>query len=298
MTIRAIGLLSPGEMGHVVAQVIVNHGMTVWTCLEGRSERTKNLAKAAYLEAAATYAELVEETDLILSILVPAEALKVAHKVAETLHNTDRRIVYVDCNAVSPNTALAICRTIEQAGSRFVDAGIIGPPPRREGTTRFYASGPDAAQFEKLRDVGLDVRVIGRKIGQASGLKMCYAALTKGIAALSTELLVAAQHMGLCDDLVGEFQLSQSERYALMEREIPAMPSKARRWVGEMEEIATTFADVGLTPTIYEGAANMYRFVGQSPLAEETAETRDKNRTLARVVEILALQLEQSDPAK
>ena len=43
-----------------------------------------------------------------------------------------------------------------------------------------------------------------------------------------------------------------------------------------------------MTPRIYQGAADIYRFMGQSPLADETPETRDKSRTLDKVIEILA----------
>ncbi|MBU1205916.1 MAG: DUF1932 domain-containing protein [Proteobacteria bacterium] len=288
MILRAVGLLSPGDMGHVVGQVLVDHGMQVLTCLQGRSERTRALTQKAKIAVAETYGELVRKVDLVLSILVPAEAGKAARLVSKALRETGKKVVYVDCNAISPATARSVGKIIEEAGSRFVDAGIIGPPPRQKGTTRFYASGADAEYFAGLKDYGLDVRVIGSKIGQASGLKMVYAAFTKGWIALSTELLVAAWHMGLYRNLVEEFQMSQAEPYGRMERGLPSMPPKARRWVGEMEEIAKTFQDLSLTPKIYQGAAEVYRFIGQTSLADETPETQDKSRTLEKMVEVLA----------
>jgi 3-hydroxyisobutyrate dehydrogenase-like beta-hydroxyacid dehydrogenase len=291
MALREVGLLSPGDMGHVVGQVLVDNGMPVVTCLQGRSERTRALAQKAKIGAVASYEELVRRADLILSILVPAEAEKTARLVSEALRKTGEKAVYVDCNAVSPATARSVGKIIEETGSLFVDAGIIGPPPMRKGTTRFYASGADAEHFAQLRDYGLEVRVIGCEIGQASGLKMVYAALTKGLTALSTELLVAARQMGLYRDLLEEFQMSQKQEYGRMEKALPSMPPKARRWVGEMEEIAKTFQDLSLTPRIYQGAAEVYRFVGQTTLADETPETRDKSRSLEEMVEILALHL-------
>ena len=294
MALRAVGLLSPGDMGHVVGQVLVGNGMPVLTCLQGRSERTRALAQRAKIETVASYGELVRRADLILSILVPAEAEKVARLVSETLKETGEEVVYVDCNAVSPATSRSVGKIIEKAGSRFVDAGIIGPPPKQKGTTRFYTSGADSEHFAKLRDYGLDVRVIGSEIGQASGLKMVYAALTKGLTALSTELLVAAWQMGLYRDLVEEFRVSQAQQYERMEEALPPMPPKARRWVGEMEEIAKTFQDLSLTPSIFQGTAEVYRFVGQTPLADETPETRDRRRTLKELIEVLAVHLKKS----
>ena len=130
------------------------------------------------------------------------------------------------------------------AGARFADVGIVGPPPRKPGT-RFYTSGPNANDFAELKNFGLDVRVIGDEPGQASGMKMCYGALTKGLLALGTELLVAARLMGLEETLRAEQHESMPEVVGWMERQLPTMPPKAYRWVGEMEEIASTFENLG-----------------------------------------------------
>ena len=292
MPMRAVGLLSPGDMGHVVGRILLGRGVSVKTCLKDRSKRTQERARRAGIEAVPNYEQLVRDTDLILSILVPAEAKKVAEIVARALLDAGEQTLYVDCNAVAPATARSIAESIGRTGSRFVDAGIIGPPPTQEGTTRFYASGADAHEFQALKQYGLEVVVIGTQVGQASGLKMTYAALTKGTAALSVELLVAACRMGLYEPLLKELQLSQSDRYASMEQALLNLPSKARRWVGEMEEIAKTFGDLGLTPKIYQGAADVYRFVEETRLADET-EGLDRNRTLDQMIEILTQNLEE-----
>jgi len=294
MELKTVGLLSPGEMGHVVAKVLIKQGMSVVSCLKNRSELTRSLAKVVGIREVESYNQLVSESDMILSILVPTEAKKVAEKVVVATKSTGDQIIYVDCNAIAPNTTKSINKIVIDAGNQFVDAGIIGPPPRKKTTTRFYASGKDAGKFEELRNYGLDIRVVGPEIGQASGLKMCYAALTKGTAALSTELLVAASKMGLIKPLAEEFQLSQLQPYTALKRGLPGMPTKARRWIGEMEEIAKTFEDVGLTPKIYQGAAELYQFVGKSSLADETFESRDKDRTLIEMIDILKDTLEKS----
>jgi len=137
--------------------------------------------------------------------------------------------------------------------------------------------------------------VIGDEIGQASGLKMCYGALTKGLQALGTELLTAARLMGLEATLRAEQRESIPDVLAWLERAVPTMPPKAHRWVGEMEEIALCFADLGLTPRILTGAADLYRFVAATPIGAESPEDRDPNRDLTGVVAALAAAL--GDPA-
>ena len=139
---------------------------------------------------------------------------------------------------VAPQTARNIEQIITATGNCCIDAGIIGPPPTREGVTRFYASGKDVATFAELNKYGLDVRLVGDEVGQASGFKMCYASLTKGRYAIALEQLIAAQKMGLYDALIAEMAMSQVPMLEDMQRMLPGVPAKAGRWIGEMEEIA------------------------------------------------------------
>ena len=286
--LSTVGILSPGDMGHTVGDVLRQNDLRVITCLEGRSQRTRELAEKAGIVDVPTYPQFVTEADLILSIMVPAQAMSAASIVAETLQQVDTTLTYADCNAIAPQTVRKLGDIITSAGGTFVDASIIGPPPRTPGATRFYASGPNLDLFSELDNYGLDVRPLGAEVGLASAIKMCYASLTKGLTALCTELLTAASMLGVSDALTAEFQVSQSALFERMEKGLPSMPPKARRWIGEMEEISATFAHVGLTPNILTGAADMYRFVGDTHLADLPPEARDEFPTLAELIEILA----------
>ena len=288
---NTVGILSPGDMGHTVGDVLRQNGLRVITCLQGRSQRTRDLAEKAGIVDVETYPQFVTEADLILSILVPAQAMSAASAVAEALREVGTAVTYADCNAIAPQTVRKLGEMITAAGGTFVDASIIGPPPRAPGATRFYASGTNLDIFSELNNYGLDIRTLGGEIGLASAIKMCYASLTKGLTALCTELLTAASILGVSDALTAEFQLSQAALFERMERGLPGMPPKARRWIGEMEEIAATFEQVGLTPNILTGAADMYRFVGDTPLADLPPEARDAFPTLAELIEILAENL-------
>ncbi|MGH2353017.1 MAG: DUF1932 domain-containing protein [Chloroflexota bacterium] len=289
MAIETVGVMSPGDMGHALGRRLRESGLRVVTCLRGRSARTVALAAEAGIEDVADDATLVREADVLLSVLVPAEAKCLAERIASALRDTGADLLFVECNAIAPQTVREIDHLLADAGARVVDAGIIGGPPRMgQLGPRLYASSEHAAELAQLRQHGLDVRVIGAEIGQASGLKMCYAALTKGLTALATELLVAGQAMGLAAPLRAELESSQSALLGSITRSVPGMPPKAYRWVGEMEEIAATFGALGLTPRILEGAADLYRFVGQTPLAQETPEDRRRGQTLDDVIAILA----------
>ncbi len=112
--------------------------------------------------------------------------------------------------------------------------------------------------------------------------------MTKGTTPLQAELLIAAEKLGLTQELMAEFSGSQPAAVQRMEGWMPGMPAKSRRWISEMEQIETTFRDLGLTPNIFKGVADIYRMIGDTPLADENPESRDKERTLAETIRIIA----------
>src|SRR5579864_3468343 len=187
-SIKTVGILSPGDMGSGVGDVLHQHGLRVLTCLAGRGGDSRKRAEAAGIEDVPDLETLVRECDIILSIAPPSVAGAIADQVAAAVRATGANLLYADCNAVAPGTVRSISQTILDSGARFADAGIIGGPPNRS-TNRTYASGPGAKELEGLREFGLDIRVLDGGVGQASGLKCCYAAMTKGVQALGSELL-------------------------------------------------------------------------------------------------------------
>ena len=285
MSLETVAILSPGDMGHTVGRVLIEHGLRVITHLKGRSQRTKVLAENAGILDVSTLQTLVNEADIILSILVPSQATNVAEMVSEAIKETNATVLYADCNAISPKTTCRISEIITNAGSNYLDSSIIGPPPRTKGSTRFYVSGPGLDLFSNIRP-------LGDKIGKASAIKMCYAALTKGLSALCIELLTASKLLEVSESLASEFQLSQPSLYKRMERTIPGLPSKSKRWVGEMKEIAATFAEIGLTPKILDGAADMFQFVGDTRLADLQPEDQGSFPVMEDIITIFSEYLD------
>lgn len=287
MQVRRIAILSPGEMGHSVGRCLLAGGFDVATCLTGRSERTRTLTAAAGIRDEPDLDELVRDTDLILAILVPDQALAFAGQVAEVMNRTGSSPAYADCNAVSPDTAREIGRVITGAGGRFIDAGIIGGPPGADEKTRFYASGPYEAILTQLDGHGILVRPLGGEVGRASGIKMCYASVTKGTSALHAAALTAAEVMGLGEELLAEFAESQSQRLKAMDG-VNSLSAKAFRWIGEMQEIAATYEQTGVSSGFHEGAEHIFRLIAESPIGHERPETVDRDRTLEETVAIFA----------
>jgi 3-hydroxyisobutyrate dehydrogenase-like beta-hydroxyacid dehydrogenase len=167
-----IGVIAQGMMGAGVGRRLHESGATVRTLLSGRSRASAERAEKAGMIAAANERELLTGADFFLSILPPGEAEALAQRLAPALKALDRKPVYVDCNAVSPQTAIRIGEIIAPTGAHFVDGGIIGGPPRPGYSPTIYASGPTSGQTAVLRDWGIDWRVIDGPVGAASALKM------------------------------------------------------------------------------------------------------------------------------
>ena len=288
MMVNTVAIMSPGDMGHAVGQVLSESGIDVITCTDGRSQRTKNLAEMAGLRQVATLEDMVIQADLVLSIMVPSKAMSFVREISPHFESSKTPTYFADCNAVSPQSALAMAEVINQAGGKFIDGGIIGTAPTKGDTPRFYVSGPDASVVMELDGRGIIVKAIGNKVGQASGIKMCYAALTKGTNTLHVALLTAASRMGLTDDLRKEFEFSQKSHLAAMEKGISRLPANAHRWIGEMEEIADTFENLGVTPNFHKGAAEIYKMLNSTPFAKESPETIDKDRTTWDTIEAVS----------
>jgi hypothetical protein len=235
-----VGLLHPGEMGAAIGAALVAAGHDVLWASEGRSEATR--ARAVAFSDAGTAAQVVAGCDVLFSVVPPHAALK----LARSLPPFDG--IYVDANAVSPETAHAVGSSV----ARFVDGGIVGGPP----APRLYLSGDEAAAVASLFDGS---PIATEVVSNASALKCAYAAWTKGTAALVLTIRDFARAEGVEDALVAEWARSQpqlAERLAAAER---SAAKKGWRWVGEMEEIAAAFAADGLPPGFHEAAAEVYR---------------------------------------
>lgn len=274
-------------MGHAVGREFRAGGLEMLTCLSGRSPRTCRMAELAGFKAVPSLEALVEQSELILSILVPEAALALAQEVARALTNTGCRPVFADCNAVSPATTKRIGSIISEAGGRYLDASIIGPPPGQGQPPRFYVSGSHAQAMAQLDGQGIAVKWIGNEVGRASAIKMCYAGLTKGTLALHAAVLTSAEALGLSAELRSELAYSQGQKLKAMEQ-VRRVPAKAFRWIAEMEEIARTFGSVGVTPDIHFGAAKVFRMVAESDLGGERTDTLDRDRSLPQTISKLA----------
>ena len=299
MAQQTIAILSPGDMGGGVGAALARHGHDVISCVAGRSQATQARAERLGFRLASDLDSLLAEADLVLSILPPEAATALARDVAAAMRRSGSTPPYADCNAVSPETARAIGALFEGTGAPFIDAGIIGAAPHPDGPpTRFYVSGEAAGLMDVLDGKGMSVRQVGAEIGSASAVKMCYASITKGTNTLHAAAMTVADALGVGETVRAEIDESLPAVMEHMRGTIPRLPADSGRWVGEMEEIARTFASAGVTPRFHQGAAEMFRLLDSTPYGRETRETMDTARTLEETIAACLRNLPMRDAAE
>ncbi len=259
-------------MGATIGAAAVAAGHDVVWLAAGRSNESHERADAAGLVGVGTLPELVEQSEIVISVCPPSAA----GQVAESVRALEFRGIYLDANAVSPQSARQICAGFTEP----VDGGIVGPPVNGPGTTRLYVSGEQACQIADLFvDSDLEVRLVEGDIGAASAVKMCFAAWTKGTSALLFAITALAEAEGITDSLTQEWMTSMPELLGRAEHSPSRVGPKAWRFAGEMEEIASTFAANELPAGFHLAAADVY---------ERLASLKGtSDASLAEVIELL-----------
>ncbi|RMZ71795.1 hypothetical protein GMOD_00009125 [Pyrenophora seminiperda CCB06] len=264
---RTVAILSIGQMGLGIAQLLLANEYHVITNISGRSAATKARAEAAGIQLCATDEEVVVRANYLLSIVPPCDAMPTAKRIRNALQTSKRGddeppLWYLELNAISPETAKSIGDLfLENPQVHFIDGGIIGGPPKQDETTGCWyrpgipLSGPyslESAKTEKdgnMQDAGLafvlNTRYLSPETGTASGLKCCFAALTKGFTALALQSFTTASSLGVLGPLKEYMDEYNPNARQKAERGIVGCTEKAYRWVEEMKQIGECFGTPG-----------------------------------------------------
>jgi L-threonate 2-dehydrogenase len=256
MTDITIAIVSPGNMGAAIGARLVANGIKVVTPT-GRSSASEQRARKAgmtFIKEAG-----LGEVDFLFSIVPPDRAVETARNAAPFVGSGSKRPLYIDWNAIGVERVREIERIILAEGGRFADGSIIGLPPTgdKPGPV-LYTSGHEASNLSKIENRGVRFRIMDAEVGAASALKLSYAGITKGLIALGSAMLLAAERAGCEQALLAELGASQPHLLASFQKGIPDMFSKARRWVPELDEIATFIGPERSESGIYDGISQFY----------------------------------------
>lgn len=250
-----IGFLHPGSMGVSIAAAALSSGHEALWASSGRSATTLERAAIHGLTDVSTVGEVCAQSDIICSICPPASA----QDVARTVREAGFKGIYVDGNAISPERMAEVAEIVTSGGARVVDGAIIGNPAWKAGTTSLHLSGPERQMVADCFSGSFVTAVtLSERVGEASALKMCYAALTKGTAALLCGIIATAEELGVRDALYARWEADAEGRVGEREATVLAATGKAWRWVDEMNEIAKTFEGAGQPGGFHLASAEVF----------------------------------------
>ena len=281
---KTIGMLGMGTMGAAVAGEFRKAGYKTVTSLAGRSAVSIQRASERGIEPVEGLRELVSRSRIVLSIVPPSEAFALAEAVAAAADGLRSKPVFVDANAVSPQTMARMARICENSYLPLVDGGIVGGPPKQGYRPRLYLSGAHADALSDLDGCAFNLMFLEGGIGRASAFKMAYAGLTKGLNALLVNQLLFAAKLGFLDAYCDELEYSQPELSDRAENAVPRLPADAERWIAEMQEIAETLGTAGLSGSFHGGAEEIMIRLAKSRFSEETRETVDAARSMKATI--------------
>lgn len=248
-----VGILHPGSMGAAVAACAATNAAAVLWCQTGRSTASAARAARFGLTPVAELAELLDRSDIVISLCPPAAAEDLARDVAG--HRFDG--VFVEANAISPERAQRIAALLEPDAT-VVDGGVVGSPPVGGKTPTLYLSGP-AGATERIEALfaGTAVRtaVLATEVGKASALKLSYAAFQKASRVLVALAVGMAREHGVDQELV-EIASKRADSYLAEPQYIVKTAARAWRWGPELEEAADTLAATGFPPEMLRAAAD------------------------------------------
>ena len=251
------------------------------------ASRSALLDACARLEVACTETprDAIAGRTWIFSLVTADRALEAAEMIAPDI---DKVALYLDCNSCSPSTKIAAAKAIEQAGAHYVDVAVMAPVHPARHRTPLLLAGSEAAKAEGfLTRLGMNARIAGDKVGQASSIKMLRSVMIKGFEALTTECVLAARRAGVEDAVLASLQASDPgiDWKGRSAYNLERMMVHGQRRAAEMEEVAVTLRDLGLPDGMAAATVDWQRRIGNLGLSAADPSLTDRiDRILERLL--------------
>jgi 3-hydroxyisobutyrate dehydrogenase-like beta-hydroxyacid dehydrogenase len=248
-----VGILHPGSMGAAVAGCATANAAAVLWCEAERSAASAARAAEFGLTPVSALPELLDRSDIVISLCPPAAAEELACDVAEHAFTG----VYVEANAINPERTQRIAALLAPTAT-VVDGGVVGSPPVNGKTPTLYLSGPADAtvRIEALfANTAVQAAVLGTEVGKASALKLSYASFQKTSRVLVALAVGMAREHGVDQELI-EVASRRTDSYLSEPQYIAKTAARAWRWGPELEEAADALEAAGLPPEMLRAAAS------------------------------------------
>jgi 3-hydroxyisobutyrate dehydrogenase-like beta-hydroxyacid dehydrogenase len=274
MDINRIGIIGYGEAGTAFAKPLSAHDSVVLSIFDIRFNDRKsfqfqnNLQREQNLNIANDIKSLVEENDLILSV-VTAEASMSVVKAALPYINGGK--IYVDMNSVSAKTKIRMGELIEQKGGAFIEAAILGGIAAYGFRSPVLVCGKMAQEFSIFfNNFGFDIKYLSRDLGKASNMKMLRSVFAKGVESLLIEMMIAAKRSDLLEAVMAEVVEFMDKRsfQDIANAWITTTVMHAKRRAEEMEHVIETLNELQVKPVMTTATRERLKGVSELGLSD------------------------------
>ena len=202
--------------------------------------------------------EALREADLVISAVQGEHALEAAEAAAPLLKKGAH---YLDLCTVTGRMSDEDRAPIETAGGHYIDIAVMGGFFKQGIKAPMLVAGEDVEDVVAWMNAnGFEAKVLGRKPGSASSVKMIRSVLIKGVEALGVEAYVTAERQGILKEVMGCMgdvdQISFANFVAMLVQ--THIVHAHRRWE-EMGLVAQTLRETGVEPLMTEVIERSHR---------------------------------------
>ena len=261
-----VSFIGFGEAGQAIASGLREEGIeriAAWDILFPVPEgaRLKAAGESMGVRLASSAAEAVRDIDLIVSAVTAASSFEAARSVVDHLAGNP---YYLDINSVSPGRKQATAKLLE-GRARYIDVAVIAPIHPARHKTPLLIAGPHAEAISPLlRELEMQLTVVGPDTGQAAAIKMIRSVMIKGIEALTLECFLAATRAGVLEEVTASLKNNYPtlDFTKIADYNLERMASHGERRAAEMEESAATLRELGLDPVMVDSTVKRQREMG------------------------------------
>jgi len=244
-----LGFIGFGEASYSMAKGL--HGtshpsIVAYDVMAGVGTTIKERAKECQVRLLPTLASLIEASDVIVCATSAKYALSIAQEAAPFL---SKGKIYADLNSASPKIKREIAEIVDGSGALFSDCAVMEIVPPHKHRVPIAVSGSGARLcLEMLNSIGMNVTYINDQAGSSSAMKMFRSVFMKGLTSLLVETFLAAQKMGVCEQVLGSVSitLEQNSVEQLANLLINRTAVGYERRISEMEDVVSTLEDLDI----------------------------------------------------
>ena len=277
-----ISFVGFGEAGQAIASGLRGAGIeriAAWDILfpEPAGAGLKAAGETMGVRMASSAGDAVRETDMVISAVTAASSVDAARSVAPHLSG---RPYYLDINSVSPGRKQETANLLGD-GARYVDVAVVAAIHPARHRTPLLISGPHAEEISPLlRELEMQLTVVGPEIGSAAAIKMIRSVMIKGIEALTLECFLAASRAGVLEEVTASLKNNYPtlDWTKIADYNLERMASHGERRAAEMEKSAATLRELGLDPLMVDSTVKRQREMGAIGKQKTVRETLELGR--------------------